>query len=270
MPYTLDGNGFFTAVNGIKVIKLPLPDWMIAKATDYFAIHGFEFHVQGGPGRDLTGTEISRGYPIVDWNVDDLGVIRQYLPRQDASWHGMSVSHYAYGVEHTGDGSSPLKPIQLDHSAALMAALVEYEADKGNIIPLKKVAQVNVSNYQTVRGFWDHLDVVPGSSLNPTSHVDHLVGRSWADQLKKIASFLTPAKPAPPFGGVLLTIGVESADVITWKRRMAAKGLFKLTSDDDGPHFGNVIEAATKVFQGRKALTEDGVVGPKTWAAAWA
>lgn len=269
MSYKLSSPGWFSEVNGVKVERVPLSWSMVEQAGDFYAHHGVEFHVQAGPGRDISGTQNDRGYPIANFNVDDLGVVRQYMDARLAAWHGDSVSHYAYGIEHTGDAIHALPLKQLNSSAALCAALVEWtEAAFGETIPLEKVSRVSLANYQTVRGFWDHNDVDNGP-LNENGHTDHLIGRSWAKQLEKIASYLRAPNPAPKFGGVLLQRGVDHADVITWKRRMASKGLFSRTDNGDGPHYGPAIERATVEFQRRRNLEDDGVVGPKTWNAAW-
>jgi hypothetical protein len=197
-----------------------------------------------------------------------VGGIHQYNDFHYADWHGDSVSEYAFGVEHTGDGESALTVKQLDASAALFAAIVEMTKDIfGETIPLVKVPRVSVANYRIVKGFWDHTDVDNGP-LNENGHVDHLIGRSWADQIAKIKGFLAAAGPA--FPGTLLRLGVDDPAVIVWKRRMAVKGFFNLRDSNNGPHFGSGIEAGTKHFQEKVKLPQDGVVGPKTWNAAWA
>lgn len=51
----------------------------------------------------------------------------------------------------------------------------------------------------------------------------------------------------------------------TWQARMKARGW---SIDVDG-YYGSESVAVCKAFQREKNLTADGVVGPKTWAAAW-
>jgi peptidoglycan hydrolase-like protein with peptidoglycan-binding domain len=269
MTYKLSAPGWFSNVNGFSVNKHALPSSIMDHAGEFFGHHGIEWHRQQGTNDDIYQTEVARGYPIATWSVGDGGEIFQYNDFRIADWHGDSVSHYAFGIEHQGFTGTPCPDKQLDASAALCAAIVEVTEDLwGDVIPLTKVPRVSVSNYTTVKGFWDHTDVDNGP-LNENGHSDHLEGRSWGTQLKKIGSFLVPAKPAPTFHGTLLKVGVEAPDVIVWKRRMAARGLFSKRDTNDGPHYGKSIEQATKVFQARKKLTEDGVVGPKTWNAAW-
>lgn len=268
MTYKLAKPGWFADVNGFKVIRHPLPAWL--DRGEFFAHHGIEWHRQDGPGDDIYATQVARGYTIAAFNVSDEGQVRQYTDAREAPWHGDSVSHYAFGIEHTGFAGTPCPTVQLDASAALCAALIEWSEDEfGETIPLVKVPRVSVSNYTTVRGFWDHLNVDRGP-LNENGHVNRLEGRTWPAQLKKIGEYLMrQPRPAPTFHGTLLTRGVDAQDVMTWKRRMAVKGLFLKTSANDGPFFGDVIERVTKEFQTAKKLPVDGIVGPKTWAAAW-
>lgn len=271
MTYKLSSAGWLAEVCGLKVVHVPLPDSFLRGHLESFtAHHGIETHVQGGTGRDITQTQIARGFPIACWNVDDLGTIRQYMSFHFVAWHGDSVSRYAWGVEHTGDGVHALTQKQLDASAALYAGLIELTRDAfGSEIPLVKIPRVSLSNYRDVRGIWDHTDVDNGE-LNENGHVDHLVGRSWPEQLKKIASLMQRHPPvAPKFHGKLLHLGVELPDVLVWKRRMAAKGLFPLRHANDGPHYGNVIEQATRDFQRRRGIHVDGIVGPQTWGEGW-
>lgn len=270
MTYKLSAPGWFSEVCGVPVRHHELPDELLGHGGAFFAHHGIEFHVQAGFGDDIWQTQVDRRYPIATWNVDDTGVVRQYADARMAAWHGDSVSQFAFGIEHTGDAVSPLGERQLDHSAALCAAIIEWTEDAfGETIPLKKQARISLANYRTARGFWDHTDVDNGP-LNENGHTDHLIGRSWTAQLAKVGNYLkVVARPAPPFGGELLLLGADLADVVTWKRRMSAKGYFDLRDSSAGPHYGPAIERATRAFQQKRRLAEDGIVGPKTWAAAW-
>jgi hypothetical protein len=72
---------------------------------------------------------------------------------------------------------------------------------------------------------------------------------------------------APPFPGRLLRQPptMAGADVRTWQARMRARG-WKIDVDGAyGPGSANVC----RQFQAEKRLGVDGIVGPKTWAAAW-
>ncbi|HXJ65598.1 MAG TPA: N-acetylmuramoyl-L-alanine amidase, partial [Actinomycetota bacterium] len=265
--YELSEPGRFSVVNGVKVQHHELPDSLMTHAGEFYGYHGIEWHRQDGPNADITGTQIARGYPIATWSVDEDGGVHQYNDFRVAVWHGDSVSHYAYGIEHQGFAGTPCTDQQLDSSAALCAAIIEMTENlRGETIPLTKVPRVSVGNYTGLRGFWDH-DNVDNGPLNENGHTDKLEGRSWPDQLAKIGEFLDqqPQPALPKFGGVLLKLGVDDATVVTWKRRMAAAGLFSLRDANDGPHYGPMIERATKTFQTQSGVDVDGVVGPDTW-----
>jgi hypothetical protein len=91
----------------------------------------------------------------------------------------------------------------------------------------------------------------------------------------------TPAKPAPApapapkpatstvprFPGRLITQPpvMRGDDVRTWQGRMKHRG-WVITVDGA---YGPKSEKVCRAFQTEKRLTVDGIVGPKTWAAAW-
>lgn len=80
-----------------------------------------------------------------------------------------------------------------------------------------------------------------------------------------------PAKPSmPSWPGRMLVYRpgqpmLRGEDVATWQRRLKE---LRYTIAIDGI-FGPTSSATTKVFQRAEGLTVDGVVGPKTWRAAW-
>ena len=272
MAYKLSEPGWFATVNGIKVVRHPLPLDFMQHAGDFIAHHGIELHRQQGDGTDITGTQIDRGYPIAAFNIGNDGTICQYCHVFDfAPWHGDSVSEYAFGIEHAGFTGKPFTAAQLRSSHALSAALIEITEDRfGEIIPAIWVPSVTVSNYRTVKGFWNHKGVQDGP-LNENGHHNLLEGESTAAYCKAVKALLPGAKKAPPFPKtLLLKEGVTDVHVIQWKRRMAAKHLFVLHNENDGPHYGNVIERATRAFQTQRKIAVDGIVGPETWAEGWA
>ncbi|WP_395106600.1 N-acetylmuramoyl-L-alanine amidase [Actinomadura sp. SCN-SB] len=80
-----------------------------------------------------------------------------------------------------------------------------------------------------------------------------------------------PSKPptakAPKWPGVYLTQPpmMRHAAARTWQARMRARG-WNIAVDGV---YGPGSEAVCRAFQKEKRLQVDGVVGPKTWAAAW-
>jgi hypothetical protein len=72
---------------------------------------------------------------------------------------------------------------------------------------------------------------------------------------------------APKFPGRLITQPpvMHGNDVKTWQTQMRKRG-WSITADGA---YGPASEAVCRKFQAEKRLGVDGVVGPKTWAAAW-
>jgi len=57
----------------------------------------------------------------------------------------------------------------------------------------------------------------------------------------------------------------DSGNVMTWQRRMAARG-WNITADGS---FGSQSQSVCRQFQQQVGLSVDGFVGPKTWQASW-
>ncbi|MGH3745820.1 MAG: peptidoglycan recognition protein family protein [Micromonosporaceae bacterium] len=102
--------------------------------------------------------------------------------------------------------------------------------------------------------------------------VDGVVGPQTRAALKAALKDDEPApkpKPgkAPAFPGKLLTQPpiMRHAAVRTWQAQMRKRGW---TIGVDGA-YGPQSEKVCRAFQREKKLGADGIVGPKTWAAAW-
>ncbi len=76
-----------------------------------------------------------------------------------------------------------------------------------------------------------------------------------------------PGKKPPKFPGRLLRYDPAhySANVRIWQAQMRARG-WSVKADG---YFGAATLKIVRQFQKEKGLTVDGIIGPKTWAAAW-
>lgn len=114
-------------------------------------------------------------------------------------------------------------------------------------------------------GLTDHRD--PGVHF-PMDHVlrrtrEHL---GLMDKAQDVQQRTAQHVQAPPFPGIL-RLGSAGDSVATWQRRLKRRWDFDhLAVDGD---FGEGTLAATRSFQHRRGETVDGVVGRRTWAAAW-
>jgi len=73
---------------------------------------------------------------------------------------------------------------------------------------------------------------------------------------------------APPFAGRLLKVTnplIHGSDVLAWQKQMRLRGWTIVT---DG-YYGADSAAVCRKFQDEKHLGVDGIVGMRTWSAAW-
>jgi hypothetical protein len=70
---------------------------------------------------------------------------------------------------------------------------------------------------------------------------------------------------APKFPGLLKTSSTVNANVRIWQAQAKARGA-KITADGI---FGNGTKAAVVAFQKANGFSQDGVIGPITWAGIW-
>lgn len=135
---------------------------------------------------------------------------------------------------------------------------------------------------RSVRALYDEACRKAGRTLARKGHGDvnstscpGSVLRAWVHAgMPRPGGGSTPApkpKPsggkAPKWPGRLLTQPpiMRGSDVRTWQAQMRARG-WSLAADGA---YGPRSEEVCRGFQREKGLGVDGIVGPKTWAAAW-
>lgn len=121
------------------------------------------------------------------------------------------------------------------------------------------------------RGTWDQYGDVPphnGPNFHPASW-----GVGKADRCK-VLRFLADEAPAaatasstPAKARATIRLGSSGGDVQTWTAYLHANYSYGVRVQP-GSYFGGDTEVATRTFQANAKLKVDGVVGPKTWAAA--
>ncbi len=197
MTYSLGADGFFNSVNGHPVIKEDVRPKLIEirkaqgrtgdGSTLYIGGHpiGILFHETSGFQNDIAGTMYDRGYPTAPFCVGHDGSIRQYLPIDVAGWHAFDASKAYVGIEHTEhDPDLPMTTAQLEVSALLSAAIVEWDQDKhGFAIPLKHIPTQPPPNLPA--GFRDHRDGT-AADWNKNGHTDHLATWTWDHYLSAV------------------------------------------------------------------------------------
>jgi len=184
MSYERDGE-WFTEVNGIRVIKVDDPDIKHGGPWPNGNPIGYLFHYTAGPGTNLTGVFEDRGCSA-NFSVDLDGRIYQYVPLSNYSYHAYEASRVYWGVEHSGlPNKWDFTEVELDHSARLTAAIVQYTKDRwGFDIPLVKTKGVEL-----VPGFKDHRDGT-ASTWNPNVHGDGLFIWSWSKYLERVKYYM--------------------------------------------------------------------------------
>lgn len=125
-----------------------------------------------------------------------------------------------------------------------------------------------------LRGKGVRAAIKPHSAFISTSCCGNIL-RSLISNGTLAAGTPSPPRPTPPssgakaprFPGRLITQPpvMHGSDVKTWQTQMRKRG-WSITADGA---YGPASEAVCRRFQDDRRLGVDGVVGPKTWAAAW-
>jgi N-acetylmuramoyl-L-alanine amidase/Putative peptidoglycan binding domain len=200
------------------------------------------------------------------WVAQD-GTVEQYVDSEVVAWHGMALNASYCGVETEGCTAPPYAdPMSEAMVAGLAAVYAEGAARHGwpNALAEK--------NGQP--GFGYHrMEVATGCPCDVRlARRPDILALAFGIAPPAAASSppptTGPAPAAPPWPGRYLKYPpiMQGTDVHTWQAQMAARGW---TIEVDGA-YGSQSAAVCVAFQDEKGLPVDGVVGPQTWAAAWA
>lgn len=174
--------GWFSSVNGVKVKKVSVSNH--GGSFSEGRPHGVVFHYTVGCNADISAALKSRGISC-HFSVGREGEIFQYVSVKNVAWHADNANGHYVGIEHAAyPGRCDLTKVQLETSAKLVAALMEYyDRKRGKAWPLQKI-----QGPYLMPGFHDHKDG-DGSLWNYNGHTDHLYKWSWREYLDKIREY---------------------------------------------------------------------------------
>lgn len=165
-------------------------------------------------------------------------------------------------------------------SLAVLGAQISADRNAG----LAAIGWLKYMNWTPAGAGCRHESWQPTRTIRPSTDVGHIHLSARTDlthsdvgaDYDPVARALGAATPIPPSVGMPAWPGrllryrpnatlMQGSDVSTWQQRMRARG-WRL--DADGV-YGPRSDEVCRAFQAEKGLTADGVVGPKTWIAAW-
>jgi N-acetylmuramoyl-L-alanine amidase len=176
--------GWFTKVNGHRVKKRAVGNRSSGWPARGHPI-GVVFHFTVGCNADISATLVAREISC-HFSVGLEGEIFQYVAALDRAWHADNANGLYWGIEHAAwPGRCELNDEQLDTSASLVAALVEFAHGRWTTdVPLRKVDGPDLD-----AGFHDHRDG-DGDLWNFNGHTDHLYTWSWDKYLGRVSDVL--------------------------------------------------------------------------------
>ena len=204
---------------------------------------------------------------------DQPGTVGEYVRRPDKAWTQGDANPQAVSLELCGfaawdNAEWHRHPAMLENCAAWVA-----EEAQAFGVPIVRLDADQAQGGGT--GVCQHIDLGQMGG----GHVDCGAGFPMEEVLAMAggappAISSPPASPpaagvAPPWPGRYLKYPpiMQGTDVHTWQAQMAARGW---TLDVDGA-YGSQSASVCAQFQAEKDLEPvDGIVGPATWAAAWA
>lgn len=127
-----------------------------------------------------------------------------------------------------------------------------------------------IKSTQKSAGTWRTMEDRGDPTQNHEDHVHVLFDGTARTIPPRPAATRTPAAPSfpgRPFYGPRSKGGNpgHSRYLAQWQKQMSRRG-WRITADG---YYGPQTEAVARAFQKEKGLSVDGLIGPRTWAAAW-
>jgi peptidoglycan hydrolase-like protein with peptidoglycan-binding domain len=191
------------------------------------------------------------------------GRIEQYVDTDWQAWHAMQLNDSYIGVETEGCTVEPFDEPMPD---PMVEALVDLYAE-GN---RRHGWPHALAEGDGQPGFGTHkMAVATACPCDTRANMRQLILDRALGQPAAWPEPPPPVSPAaPPWPGRYFEYppGVQGADVMQWQEQMGFRGW---PIDVDGA-YGPLSKQVCVDFQTEKNLAVDGIVGPDTWAAAWA
>lgn len=212
--------------------------------------------------------------------VDNNSAVR-CVADSDTAWAAPGCNSDGLQMELAGRAGQSASDWRDAYSRALLRNAAKHAAVwcKKYGIPAKKLTRAELRAGR--KGFIGHVDA--SAVYRRSDHWDPGPAFPWDEFLALVRAELDGSdrpdddtkvipRPAgePRWPGRMLHYDprrplMTGHDVEQWQRRLKQ---LRYTLAVDGK-FGPMTSAATKVLQRDKGVADDGVVGPKTWAAAW-
>ncbi|MET7335868.1 N-acetylmuramoyl-L-alanine amidase [Nonomuraea sp. NPDC005650] len=212
--------------------------------------------------------------------VDNDSAVRT-VPDSDTAWAAPGANSDGLQMELAGRAGQGAAGWRDAYSKALLRNAARHAAVwcKKYGIPAKKLSRAELRAGR--KGFIGHVDA--SAVYKRSDHSDPGSAFPWDEFLALVRAELDGGEPdtddtkvfpkpptAPRWPGRMLHYDprrplMTGHDVEQWQARLEA---LRYTITVDGT-FGPMTSAATKVLQRDRHVADDGVVGPKTWAAAW-